>query len=179
MRPSRALLPLLLVGCSLSGPASVGGQSPGMAVAARSAGSMSSAEGFELANREALSWDAGARLARIEGEGLALGYMIGDWTYTWVSPRKPREVLQVVRSDRDVMVRPPTFMKGLEALSETMLLDSRQVVAVAERNGLVSRKVHRFVLDQANEQHRPVWTLETPEGQFRIDARTGLVLAHP
>jgi len=165
---------LCLVGCGSVLPAAR--SATPIAMTARSAGATTALAGLAAAERAALDWDDKARLARISGGPMMAGYMVQDWTYTYVSARRPREMVVVTLGDTGLSVRITSRDAALEALTERPRIDSDQAVAVAVRQGMSPGRTDVLTLDQANSQRRAIWTLIAPEGVFRLDARTGLFL---
>jgi hypothetical protein len=169
-----ALAVSCLAGCGSAPPAAR--SATAVAMTARSAGAMTALAGLASAERAALNWDDKARLARISGGPMMAGYLVDDWSYTYVSARRPREMVVVSLGDTGLSVRVTSRDAALEALTERPRIDSDQAVAVAVRQGMAPGRLDVFTLDQANLQRRAIWTLIAPEGVFRLDARTGLFL---
>ncbi|MEB3237477.1 MAG: hypothetical protein VKO64_07620 [Candidatus Sericytochromatia bacterium] len=168
---------LALAGCGWAPP-----QRPGLAATgdagmlARSAGVLTALSGLAAAERAALAWDDRARLARIVGGPMMSGYMVHDWTYAFVSGKRPREMVVLQYGEQGMSTRVALRDPELEALADRPRIDSDQAAAVAVRQGMTPGRFDVIRLDQVNPQRRATWTLDAPEGTFRLDARTGLFL---
>lgn len=181
---------VVLSGCGALGPGTIGyyastiDRSPGGPPAAsslqkalRAVGFATAKEGLGQAVFAAKKWDGAARIGRIEGTAIEKGYMLGDWGYTFYSPLKQDKALLVVWDG--------TGTKSFEIRKDPLAtpifggqfsLDSREAIGIAELNGLRSRKVYRIILAAENTALRLTWTLQSPDGEFEIDAHTGELL---
>ncbi len=172
---------LLLAGCGATGNAHIAPvTAPQLQVSAKAAGFASARDGLFPAQSAARSWDGAAALARIEGSGIDVGFMMGDWNYTFYAPSKRDEALLVVWDGAKTKASKVSKEPGARPIfGGSFNIDSKQAVAIAEKNGLKSRKVHRLELSEANPQFRLQWTLQAPEGDFAIDGLTGQLLKVP
>lgn len=188
------LVGLMLAACGVGGGASgvrgadsagapgrpVVAGSGGGSLTAKAAGFASARDGFNAAESAARAWDFSARLARIEGTAIDNGYMLGDWSYTFYSPFKRDKALLVIWDGFRTQAfeqRKDPFAR--EIFGGTFEIDSRQAIAIAEKNGLKSRRIHRIDLSEDNPQLRLQWTILAAEGEFAVDGHTGQLLKKP
>ncbi len=175
---------LMLAGCgagsgSTVAPKTTAGDS-GSGIQAKASGFASARDGLSTAESAARTWDASARLARIEGSSIDNGYMLGDWNYTFYSPFKRDKALLVIwdgSRTQTYEVRKDPFAR--EIFGGSFNIDSRQAIAIAEKNGLKSRRIHRLDLTEDNPQVRLQWTILAQEGEFVIDGKSGQLLKAP
>jgi len=169
---------LLLAGC---GAAQVAPQVFKTAVVqARAAGYSTARDGVMTAQAAGQRWDAGAKLARVEGSAIESGYMMGDWGYTFVSPAKPDKALLVMWDGMQTKQFEVRKDPGLQPFfGGSFRIDSRVAIGIAAKNGLKSGKIFRLEVSQANPQLRLQWTLQAQEGEFVIDGNTGQLLKTP
>ncbi|MBM3267241.1 MAG: hypothetical protein FJZ01_06300 [Candidatus Sericytochromatia bacterium] len=171
---------LLLAGCGAFGNVHIAPVTAMSQVAAKAVGFASARDGLFAAQSAARPWDGAASLARIEGTDIEAGYMAGDWAYTFYAPAKREEALVVVwdgSRTKTYKIRKDPAARPI--LSGSFNIDSKQAVAIAEKNGLKSRRVHDLSLGEANPQFRLQWTLNAPEGEYVVDALTGQLLQKP
>lgn len=178
------LTALMLAGCGASAGSTAAPKAPSPVstgtVQAKAAGFASARDGLSTAESAARGWDASARLARVEGSSIDNSYMLGDWGYTFFSPFKRDKALLVIWDGfktQSYEMRKDPFARDI--FGGRFNIDSKQAIAIAEKNGLKSRRIHRMDLSEDNPQVRLQWTILALEGEFVIDGNSGQLLKSP
>jgi len=122
-------------------------------------------DAYRWAEIEARRWDFSARLAKVEARNIDEQGRSFEWKYYFTAMGKDKALM--VSSRRDVReVRDDFFGGGFMGLS--WQVDSDQALKKAMEKGLKTFPVQSMELDSFL-----TWEINSWEGYYRIDARTG------
>lgn len=124
-------------------------------------------DAYRWAQLDAQRWDFSARLAQVEARSVDEQGRSFEWTFYFTSYRKDKALR--VTSNHDVEeVNDHFFGGGIMDLS--WQINSDQALNAAKNQGLKSFPVQSMKLDDFL-----VWEIDSFDGYFQVDARTGAV----
>ena len=124
-------------------------------------------DAFRWAEIEAQRWDFSARLAQVEARSIDEQGRSFEWIYYFTSTRKDKALKVTSRHDVEE-VRDNFFGGGFMGLS--WRIDSNEALEKAKEKGLKTFPIQSMKLDSFL-----TWEIDSWDGYFRVDARTGAV----